>query len=341
MSTLVLPAGVFVISVILTGLLRALALRLRILDVPVERSAHSAPTPVGGGAAIVLLNVAYALYFYADGTLPHSIFMALLGAFAVAFLGFIDDLRSIHARWRVPLHFAVAIWSVAWLGDVAPIDLGLVSIDSQWILQPLAVVALVWLLNLYNFMDGIDGIAGSELVCISLVSLFFVINTSDDSVTLIMVVLSAASAGFLVWNWEPASIFMGDVGSGFSGFILGLLALITMQQGSMTVWSWLILLGVFVVDATITLLRRFLAKERWYDGHASHAYQHAARRYGSHGKVTIAVVLINICWLTPWSVASVFYPKLGFFLSLFALGPLVMLALKFDAGKSGQFDITE
>jgi Fuc2NAc and GlcNAc transferase len=341
MSSLVLPAGVFVISVILTGLLRALALRIRILDVPVDRSAHSAPTPVGGGAAIVLLSAASALYFYADGTLPHSIFMALLGAYVVAFLGFIDDLRSIHAKWRVPLHIAAAIWSVAWLGDVAPIDFGLVSINSQWILQPLAVVALVWLLNLYNFMDGIDGIAGSELVCVNLVSLFFVINSTDYSVTLIIMVLGAASAGFLAWNWEPARIFMGDVGSGFSGFMLGLLALITMQQGSMTVWSWLILLGVFVVDATITLLRRFLVGERWYDGHTSHAYQHAARHYKSHGKVTMTVVLINICWLTPWSVASVVFPKLGFFLSLLALGPLVMLALKFDAGKSGQFAMTD
>ncbi|HBQ00768.1 MAG TPA: glycosyl transferase family 4, partial [Gammaproteobacteria bacterium] len=141
--------------------------------------------------------------------------------------------------------------------------------------------------------------------------------------------------------WEPARIFMGDVGSGFSGFMLGLLALITMQQGSMTVWSWLILLGVFVVDATITLLRRLLVGERWYVGHTSHAYQHAARHYKSHGKVTMTVVLINICWLTPWTVASVVFPKLGFFLSLLALGPLVMLALKFDAGKSGQFAMTD
>lgn len=341
MSTLVLPAGVFLISVILTGLLRELALRIRILDVPVGRSAHSTPTPVGGGAAIVLLCLAFSIYFYVVETLPHSIFMALLAAFAVAFLGLIDDLRNIHAKWRVPLHITAAIWSVAWLGDVAPIDFGLVSINSQWILQPLSVVALVWLLNLYNFMDGIDGIAGSELVCVNLVSLFFVINSSDNSAALTVSVLGAASAGFLVWNWDPAKIFMGDVGSGFGGFMLGLLALITMQQGTMTLWSWLILLGVFVVDATITLLRRFLAGERWYDGHTSHAYQHAARHFNSHAKVTITVVLINLCWLTPWSIASVVFPKLGFFLSLLALGPLVMLALKFNAGKPDRLAVTE
>lgn len=341
MSTLMLPAGVFLASVILTGLLRGLALRIRILDVPVERSAHSAPTPVGGGAAIVFLSAASSIYFYIVGTLSHSIFMALTGAFAVAVLGLLDDLRNIHAKWRVPLHISAAIWSVLWLGDVAPIDFGLASISSQWILRPLAVIALVWLLNLYNFMDGIDGIAGSELVCVNLVSLFFVINSNDPSASLTVIVLGAASAGFLMWNWAPAKIFMGDVGSGFSGFMLGLLALITMQQGTMTVWSWLILLGVFVVDATITLLRRFLAGERWYDGHTSHAYQHAARHYKSHGKVTITVVLLNICWLTPWSVASVVFPKLGFFLSLLALGPLVMLALKFDAGKPGQLAIAD
>ena len=335
MPGLALPAAVFLISAILTGLLRWLALRNRVLDIPVERSAHTIPTPVGGGLAIVLLSAGFSVYFFSIELLPQHVFMALLGAFAVAAIGLLDDVREIHAKWRVPLHVAAASWSVAWLGDVAPISFGVFSLESQWVLRPLAVIALVWLLNLYNFMDGIDGIAASELISVNLVALLFVINAADGSAAVMTAVLGAAGAGFLVWNWEPAKIFMGDVGSGFCGFMLGLLALITMQQGTMTVWTWLILLGVFTVDATTTLSRRFLQGERWYDGHTSHAYQHAARQYKSHSKVTITILLINVCWLTPWSIASVVFPKLGFFLSLGALAPLLVLALKFGAGKPG------
>lgn len=127
---------------------------------------------------------------------------------------------------------------------------------------------------------------------------------------------------------------MGDVGSGFCGFALGLLAIISMQSGLMTVWTWVILLGVFVTDSTFTLLRRLWRGERWYEGHASHAYQNAARLYKSHAKVTITILMINCLWLAPLAWVSVTKPELGFFLSLIALAPLVAVAYRLQAGTS-------
>ena len=201
-------------------------------------------------------------------------------------------------------------------------------------LAVLAILALVWLLNLFNFMDGIDGIAASETIFVSLMSFLFGLNSGDEVLALLSAILLASGAGFLLWNWSPAKIFMGDVGSGFIGFSLGVMALLSMQHGSMTVWTWVLLLGVFIVDATVTLLQRYIQNERWYEGHASHGYQNAARRYKSHSKVTITVIVINCVWLAPLAWLSVNRPGWGFYLALLGITPLVMLATRLQAGKA-------
>lgn len=330
-STLV-ASGIFVAAVMLTGMIRFVSLRNRILDIPQERSAHSVPTPSSGGLAIVLPVSIVVFAGFSDGMLSSAVFMAFLGALLVAGIGLYDDLTELKVGTRISLQFVAAGWSLYWLGGVAPIPVAGWELQQPWILYLLALFALVWLLNLFNFMDGIDGLAASELIFVNAVSLLFVINTDADAVGMLSLSLAAAAAGFLVWNWPPARIFMGDVGSGFSGFMLGLLALFSMQAGVMTVWTWLILLGVFVCDATFTLVRRALAAERWYEGHASHAYQHAARKHKSHGKVTITVLVINCVWLAPLAYLSTIEQELGIFLSFVALSPLMFLAFRYQAG---------
>jgi Fuc2NAc and GlcNAc transferase len=152
--------------------------------------------------------------------------------------------------------------------------------------------------------------------------------------TLISASFAAAAGGFLLWNWAPAKIFMGDVGSSFIGFTLGVMALLSLHHGSMTVWTWVLLLGVFIVDATLTLLVRYRSKNRWHEGHASHAYQNAARHYKSHAKVTITVVLINLFWLGPLAWLSMQYPKMGLLITAIGLLPLLLLAKLFGAGRA-------
>jgi Fuc2NAc and GlcNAc transferase len=127
---------------------------------------------------------------------------------------------------------------------------------------------------------------------------------------------------------------MGDVGSGFVGFTLGIFALFSIHHGTMTVWTWVILLAVFIADATITVICRYVSGEKWFEGHATHAYQNAARSYKSHSKVTITVILINCIWLAPLAWLSVRQPQVGAYLALIALFPLVLLAIRLKAGKS-------
>ena len=331
MPLLLLCILLFLGSAILTGLFRWLALRIQLIAVPVSRSAHSRPVPVAGGVSIVTLILLVVTYSYFTDRIPANEFAALMAGLVIAFIGIVDDIKQLDVRWRIPAQFLVSIYVVYCLGDVPAIDFGLFSLPESIVLNVMAVFALVWLLNLYNFMDGIDGIAATQLIAVNLVSLLIVIN-SDAVLTLLSASFAAAAGGFLLWNWAPAKIFMGDVGSNFIGFTLGVMALLSLFHGSMTIWTWLLLLGVFIVDATLTLFMRVMSKQRWHEGHASHAYQNAARRYKSHAKVTLTVVLINLFWLGPLAWLSLQYPKMGLVITVIGLLPLLLLAKRFGAG---------
>jgi Fuc2NAc and GlcNAc transferase len=195
----------------------------------------------------------------------------------------------------------------------------------------LGLVYLVWLLNLYNFMDGIDGIAGMEAVCVCLGGALLYTLLGRYEMALLPVLLALASAGFLFWNFPSARIFMGDAGSGYLGLLLGLFSLQAAWVAQELFWSWLILLGVFVVDASVTLLRRLFQGARVYEAHRSHAYQHAARQLGRHLPVTLAVVVINLCWLLPLSLLAARVEH-GFWVLLLAYVPLTLLAFRYRAG---------
>ncbi len=260
--------------------------------------------------------------------------IALLGAgLLVALIGFLDDHGHVPARWRLLVHFLAAIWGLYWLGGVPALVIGETNIELGWLGGALGAFYLVWLLNLYNFMDGIDGIAGVEAVttCLSVVLICAMLGTWQAA--LMPALLSLASLGFLIWNFPPAKIFMGDAGSGFLGLMLGLLSLHSAWVEPQLFVSWVILLGVFLVDASVTLVHRLLRGEKVYQAHRSHAYQYASRKYGQHLPVTLAVAVINIFWLAPLATWAALYGDDWLMLAL-AYVPLVLLALKYRAGQS-------
>ena len=150
------------------------------------------------------------------------------------------------------------------------------------------------MVNLYNFMDGIDGIAGVEATMAGAVGAMLSWYTGLPSIAVCAAVVAAGAAGFLVWNRPPAKIFMGDVGSGVLGFFFAVIALASETRGGPPLIVWAGLLGVFIVDATATLVRRVLHGEKWYSAHRSHAYQRAVQAGWSHARVTGAVMLINV-----------------------------------------------
>ena len=332
MSLPFILTGLFVASFALTGAIRRLALQGGVLDFPVSRSLHSRATPVGGGVAIALLFLAFAGAYRLSGSIPLAEFLALAGGALVAVIGLLDDLWKLSLGWRLPAQFAAAVWVVLWLGDPPAIDFFFLEIGNFLVLDVLAVLALVWLLNLYNFMDGIDGLAATELIFVNALSFLIAVSVNDAVLGLLSAGLGAAALGFLVWNWPPARIFMGDAGSNFIGFSLGVLALLSMHHGSLTVWTWLLLLGVFVTDATFTLLRRIARGDKWFGGHCSHAYQHAAARLGSHRRVILAILAINCLWLAPLAWWSVIQPQWGMPIALAGLAPLVVVSVRLKAG---------
>jgi len=324
----------FVLSFVLTAALRRYALSQSLIDIPNARSSHSRPTPRGGGVAIVLSFLVALLILSLLDAISTTGCLALGGAGAlVAIIGFMDDHGHIAARWRLLGHFMAAAWALYWLGGVPPLVVFGLSVDLGILGVVLGLLYLVWMLNLYNFMDGIDGIASVQAVCACLGACLLSGLTGHLPEIWGPLLLALSAAGFLCWNFPPARIFMGDAGSGFLGIALGVLSLHAASLGGVLFWCWLILLGVFIVDATVTLLRRLVRGEKVYEAHRSHAYQYASRHFGKHLPVTLAVLLINLCWLLPIAVACAMFGLDGGVGVLLAYAPLVALALKFHAGE--------
>jgi len=320
----------------LTGFLRYYALKKKLIDIPNDRSSHTVPTPRGGGVSIVLVFLLSLVVMGLFGPVSNSFFWAVIGAgTGVALIGFIDDHGHIPARWRLAVHFVCAGWALAWLGGLPVLPLFGFSMDFGVVGYLLAALYLVWLLNLYNFMDGIDGLAGMEAVtvCFGGGVLYALVPGEHGEWLTILWIFSAAVAGFLLWNFPKAKIFMGDAGSGFIGMMLGLFSLQAGWVAAELFWGWVILLGAFVVDATVTLVRRVLGGESFHEAHRCHAYQNASRKYNGHMPVTLGVSLINLCWLLPVAVLVVIGWLDGFLGVIIAYSPLVFLSVHFKAGK--------
>ena len=330
---------VFFASVGLTGLLRSFAQRRNLLDHPNERSSHAVATPRGGGLAIAAVVLIFVLVSFLLAQLALDLFLAVfLGGAMVAGIGYRDDHGHVAPAWRLLVHFLAAGLAMFSLGGFPTWQFGAGQLDLGWFGYFFGAFFIVWLLNLYNFMDGIDGIAGSEAIFVaggaSLIGFVLLpdADTVQRSLMMLQFVLIAASLGFLFWNWPPASIFLGDVGSGFLGFVLGVLALYNAELGVLPLWSWLILFGVFLVDATVTLVRRIFRREPWYQAHQCHAYQIASRRWSSHKRVTSAIIVVDVVWLLPLAWLAGLFPEIGWLITFFALLPLILLSTWLGAG---------
>jgi Fuc2NAc and GlcNAc transferase len=305
-----------------------------LIDVPNARSSHLVPTARGGGVAIVAAFAAGVLCLCFLGLIDSKTIVALLaGGGAVAAIGFFDDLRPLPPAVRFAVHLAAALIAAFLLGGIPQAGLESWGLHGSVIGIVLAVLAILWSINLFNFMDGIDGIAASEAIFVAAAGAWLNLSAGGDpGLTGAMLCLGAACLGFLIWNWPPASIFMGDVGSGFLGFTLIALALALCNRSGIAVEVWPILGGVFLVDATVTLLRRVLRGDRWTLPHRMHAYQRLARRFRGHRPVTLIVIAIDVFWLLPWARHAALFPATAARCLLFALLPLVALAVIAGAG---------
>lgn len=321
------------VTAVLTCVVRRYAISQSLFDIPNARSSHEVPTPRGGGVAMVLVFFALSTLLAPWVGVPIEALVAVLGGgVLVAAVGYRDDHGDVPARWRLLAHFVAAALALGALGGLPPLPFGGWALDMGLLGYAVGAIFVVWLLNLYNFMDGIDGIAGVELVTVAVGAALLLLWSGEAVAAGWLLLLAACGLGFLVWNWPPAKIFMGDAGSGFLGFVLAAFAIWTGGADGIGLWAWLILLGAFLVDATWTLIRRVLHGQKFYEAHRIHAYQYAARRYGAHKPVTVAVGLINLFWLLPLAALAAWQPEWGILLLLIAYTPLVYLCWHFNAG---------
>lgn len=324
------------LSFFLTNAFRHYAISKNILDIPNHRSSHVAPTPRGGGVVFVVIFLLVAIYLGLSRNISFwdSLGFIVAGS-SVALLGYLDDQFQIKPLWRLLAHFAASAFALFCLSGMQSISLfGWICSAPSILLNGFALFYLVWFLNLYNFMDGIDGLAAIETITICLGGALIYMLHGNESFMMLPLVLVAVVTGFLCLNFPPARIFMGDAGSGFLGLIIGMF---TIQAGNVDhqfFWSWLILSGVFIVDATLTLFRRLFAKSKVYEAHRSHAYQHATDLLNSHFYVTFGVLAINVLWLLPLAMLVSYRHLDGILGLLIAYLPLIILAFQFRAGKS-------
>jgi len=318
----------------LTWLLRIIALHHSLLDIPNQRSSHSQPTPRGGGLAILLSCYLGGAYLSLTGrmVIPHLFVIGGCGL-GIAIIGLLDDLFHLSSGVRLVVHFGCALFALNFLSFDS---YSLVSSGGR--LLPTASLILilfgvVWSINLFNFMDGIDGLAGIEAVTVTFGAGFLLYYTGDTDGSFFLLLLLAVSVlGFLMFNWPPARIFMGDACSGFIGFFFAIIALLTAQSTRLTLWTWLILLGVFVVDSGVTLLTRIYLRKKFYEAHRSHAYQILARRLQSHKKVTLAVLAVNVLWLFPGAFFATSLPDYSLLITLVWYIPLIFVCVMVGAG---------
>ena len=273
-----------------------------LLAIPNERSFHSQPKTTGGGVAIVLPVLVFLLVSAARGV-PWAGWLALACG-GVGLLGLLDDLLNLPARLRLAVQAAgvcLIVWSAGGFGGVAG---GLTAMGwlGGVLLIGLLVIGLLWFLNLYNFMDGIDGLAAGQACCYSLALALYPVGDFGWLSALVWVVF-ASNLAFLAFNWAPAKLFMGDVGSAFLGLLLGAMALQFAHLQAVPLVASLVLLSGFWFDASYTLCVRILTGQRFAEGHRSHLYQKLAARLG-HGRTTAGYVLFNLLWLWPLAYLS-------------------------------------
>ncbi|MFZ5697471.1 MAG: glycosyl transferase family 4 [Pseudomonadota bacterium] len=337
---LVVVAG---ISRIVAGWVERHAEMLRLVQAPNHRSLHERPTPHGGGLGIVLAGSIAGAVLVISGKAEFFGIMAL--GLLLAGVGLRDDIAHLSSRLRLSAQ-VIACAGLLWLLPPLPgmaFPGGLVLQGP--LLFALLLLAGVWWVNLFNFMDGIDGIAGSQAIFMLLaaVTIGLLAQTLPLSATLTaeciwMLAVAAATLGFLLRNWPPARIFMGDVGSTWLGFMIYAFALGSVAAGWLTYTAWLVLGALFATDATVTLLRRIVSGRNGSEAHRSHAYQHLARRAGSdrtrgHRNVTLLAIAINLFWLAPLGWASLMWPQDVWGWVALAYVPLSVAVWRVGAGR--------
>lgn len=287
---------------------RRWSLRKKILDLPNERSSHSNPTPVGGGLIFVAVSLILYLSFliFYGYEIPFGYFT---GALIVSLISWADDLFSIPVAIRFICHSLAAFITIYFYTGISH---AFIPFAGEQYLSYLAPVLLffwiVWMINAYNFMDGVDGIAAVQAITAAIGWILLSTKFQLESTGFYAGILAAACTGFVILNWQPAKIFMGDVGSAFLGYTFAVIPFLaekeSPQNSPLYLFIAVLVLWFFIFDSILTLFRRVLQRKKFWQAHREHMYQKIIIRGYSHRFVTIlyglgsAIILVFLCqWI--------------------------------------------
>ncbi|WP_323591511.1 MraY family glycosyltransferase [Aliarcobacter butzleri] len=277
----------FLISFSLTYFIKNYMIKKSLVASVNERSSHTIPTPHGGGIAIAITWFIGLFYIFFIGQIENNLFYALLFGAVISIVSFFDDIYELSPKLRLIIQAIVAIGGLYFLGGFETLTFWVFDIQNPIFRNIFAFFMIIWFINLYNFLDGINGYAGSEAVFLAVVG--FILFGGNH-----FLVLAVAVLGFLYWNWNKAKIFMGDVGSTLLGYNVAIFTIYYANQEPTNFWIWIILFSVYWFDATLTLIRRKLNKEKLSLAHKKHAYQRLTQAGWSHYKVTNYSIGLNI-----------------------------------------------
>jgi Fuc2NAc and GlcNAc transferase len=324
----VIVALLFIITLVITLGYRKIAINNKIFAIKNHRTLHSFSIPKGGGIVFSILFVISIFFILWNWQLADEIVWIVgVGGLVATLFGFLDDIINIRARVKLIVQLLLSGWTVYWLYVS-----NLLLLD--WVPIFVIIIALlffmVWMMNAYNFMDGVDGMAASGAIFSSstLALMLFLTNSSSELIPVFILIATTVS-GFIVFNWPPATIFMGDAGSIFLGYIFGSLLLVTVLNGELSIWSWLTVFGYFFADTTVTQIARVVLVKQWYLAHRSHAYQNLARVTNSHLKVTGGVTLYNLVWVLPLILWSALQPEMGMITATLSIAPAMAITYKY------------
>ena len=318
-----------IVSFFMTKLVRVYFLGRSILDYPNNRSSHVTPTPTGGGIPIlcVFFGCIGILQLYGYIVLPNIILLLIL-TIVLAFVSFLDDIFGLNVLFRLLVQVGCA-WVAVSNGLIEGGVFG--NLLAPLFEKIVIVILWVWFMNLCNFMDGIDGIVGVQALAIGLG--VFILSSSLD-LSFLGLILAGAMGGFLIMNWQPAKIFLGDVGSVPVGFLAGWLLFSLSSEGNLI--ATVILPLYFIIDSSFTLIIRLVKFEKVWEPHRDHFYQKAVSNGKSHSEISFAVAVTNLLLI---GLLAFVDSDFGFWVVICGLGIVGILIFWMVAGpkrKKGQ-----
>ncbi|MDG1987494.1 MAG: hypothetical protein P8J18_05920 [Halieaceae bacterium] len=299
------------------------AKKMNWIDYPNVRSAHSSPVISGGGIAIYAVFLIIGIFFSAFGEIEfiNNLLFPLLGILVV--VGFIDDISGLKIFSRLVIYFSISCTAIFIFGSDNN------SLSLSFSESFFASLCFCLFINLYNFMDGIDGLLATNCIISLVIAVFLlIISSAPESLIFYCSMLASVQVGFLIFNWAPAKLFMGDAGSIPTGFLMGAIAIETSVNDFLPAAAWVIIFSPFLTDSLGTLILRLIRLENIFKSHSSHMYQRLARHWDSHKQVVFIMGIFQCFWCAPIAYFVTIYNEYDFYLLLLTYVPLLLALLK-------------